>query len=729
MKTLSESSLDYWLSSADRFAEGLDLAERITDAYRARQDAPAEAREAAVLEVQFPALFLPPEAGDRFVGRVRYPLIGLSPEPCGLGYYCAFNALIKGAEAFPAQARRARELAAFWRGRTTEARCRAAYPEWVASRLPSDNWTEESGVGFPLYRLAGSNLDYSKLLAQGLDRLAAELDGGPFAHVVPLLRGTIDRYLENCHDDALVDDLRAIRHAPPKTFRQAIQLFWLYALSSGTWNYNRLDSILGPFLARDLDRGRLREDEALDLLCSLWRLIHAYSNQYNNRIFIGGKGRPNEAAADRFALLAIEATRRLRLNQPQLSLRFHEAQNPELWERAIDAIGEGCTFPMLYNDEVNIPAVARAFDVSKAVAEQYTPYGCGEYVLSHYSEGSPNGVINLLKGLELALHQGVDPLSNQLVVEGLPPIEKIDSFETLWECYVRVVEVFTEALAAQQKIEYEVASKEAPFAFISALTSDCVERRRSAFGGGARYLGGTLETYGNSNVADSLHAIDELVFRQKRYSLSTLVNALDADFEGFDQLREDCRAVSKYGNDEGMADAMALRVHTHICEYAAAQAKRVGLDSYLVVIINNWANTIFGRTTAASAEGRLSGQPLANGNNPAPGADKNGVTAFLNSLTRLTPFIHAGAVQNMKFGKEWFQPAMRPKFDALLRTYFADGGTQAMITVVSPDDLEAAMDAPEEWGHLMVRVGGFSIRFVELPRDAQREILERTLHA
>ncbi|MFP4261513.1 MAG: glycine radical domain-containing protein, partial [Opitutales bacterium] len=93
----------------------------------------------------------------------------------------------------------------------------------------------------------------------------------------------------------------------------------------------------------------------------------------------------------------------------------------------------------------------------------------------------------------------------------------------------------------------------------------------------------------------------------------------------------------------------------------------------------------------------------------------------------MDPSIHAGAAQNMKFTKEWFTPGLRPKFEALLRTYFANGGTQAMITVVSREDLEAAMAEPEKWGHLLVRVGGFSIRFIDLPHDARMEVLHRTL--
>lgn len=727
MKTLPEQCEEYWTSRAQTFAEGLALAEEITARHRGHEDAPAAVREAAVLEEQFRHQFLPPEDGEPVIGAVRYPLVGLSPEPLGLGYYCAAAALEDGAERYPAHAATVRGLLDYWKGRTTAEKTRAAFPEWVADRLPSDAWTEDSGVGFPLYRMAGTVLDYGRLLERGLEGMETELRETPFAHVVPLLRGTLDRYLAHDLPKATRDCLGALRSRPPRSFLEATQLFWLYALHAGTWNYGRLDTVLGPFLARDLDAGRLDENAALEILCSLWRRMHAYDNQYNNRVIVGGKGRPDEAAADRFALLAIEATRRVRLNQPQLSLRFYEGQNPALWERGLDAIGEGCTFPMLYNDDVNIPAVARAFGVDTEMAVHYTPYGCGEYVLGSYGENSPNGVINLLKALEVALHEGRDPRTGREVLPGIAPVEAFSSFEELWKAYARIVEHTVEALARQQKIEYEVMAEEAPLGFISALTADCRVRGKSAFGGGARYLGGTLETYGNTNAADSLHTIEEIVFRGGQCSLRGLVEALDADFRGYPDLHEACRRVSKYGNDEGTADAMACRVHDHVCRASAAQAAPAGLDSYLVVIINNWANTVLGRETGASADGRKSGQPMANGNNPSPGSDTSGTTAFLHSLTRLAPDIHAGAVQNMKFSRAWFGD-MRPKFDALLRAYFVEGGTQAMITVVSHDDLEAAMREPEKWGHLMVRVGGFSIRFVDLPRDAQRELLERTLH-
>lgn len=738
MKTLAELSHDSNFATPAACRASLNYAVRFTERFLSVEHGHPATREVEMLAFQFPACLRPPEPGDAFAGRICYPPIGFSPEACGLGWYFDFEGFRRWRDdraCSPVEARQCGELLAFWRDRTTRARTRAAYPSDLAADLPTDDWFTESGVGFPLYRMAGTVLDFGRLLARGLPDVGrstcAKCDPGFQAalnQAVEILQRSIDHYTalpETSHE--MRTTLRAIRNRPPVTFREAIQLFWLWVIHSGTWNYGRLDVVLGPFLVRDLDANLITEDQALELVCSLWRQMNGYSNQYNNRVIVGGRGRPDEAAADRFALLAIEATRRVRLNQPQLTLRFHRRQNPMLWERALDAIGEGCTFPMLYNDEVNIPAVAAAFGVDEEAAAAYTPYGCGEYVLGSTSVGPPNGVLNLAKALEVALHAGIDPQTGRPIVS-LPPPEKLDSFDKVWDAYALVVEKLANALARHQKIEYEVTGREASFLFLSMLTQDSMERGRGIFSGGIRHLGGTLETYGNTNAADSLHVIEELVFRRQQIALPDLVAALDANFEGREELRNHCLAVAKYGNDESTSDAMAQRVHDHVCGFTRSRAAVHGLDSYLVVIINNWANVVLGRSVGATAEGRLAGEPLANGNNPSPGADRSGPTAFLNSLVRLDPTVHAGAVQNMKFSKEWFRAPNRGTFDGMLRAYFALGGTQAMITVVSRKDLEDAIREPEKWGHLLVRVGGFSIRFVDLPADAQEEVLRRTLH-
>jgi pyruvate-formate lyase len=757
MKTLNELSVDAAYEKARRQSGNpLALEMQFTRVYRENMDAEPAVRELRCLKALFPAILQPIQAGDLLAGRILYPLAGFSAEAMGLGFYCReeeIREVARLAQFTAEQLREVEEMLAFWKSENTQAKTRAAYPPALAEALPSDNWTVESGIAFPLYRMGGTVLDYAKLLREGVPGLRRELQqrraenqantdmlGGMLGAIellekVCLHYGAQAELAAEGETDAerreqLLSLSRTLAELPlraPANFHQALQLFWLYALLSGTWNYGRMDVYLGPILARDLDAGVLREDQALALLQSLWRLMNGYSNQFNNRVFVGGLGRSNPAAADRFALLALEASRTVTLNQPQLSLRFYTGQNSALMTKAITSLGEGRTFPILYNDDVNVAAVASAFHVSHEEAVDYTPFGCGEYVLNHRGVGTPSGVINLMKCLEVTLHEGVDPVTGQPLGIATGALDSFTSFERLWEAYCRQVEVHVEALALQEKIEYEVVGRTSPFLFLSLLYDDCLERGLPIFQGGVRYLGGTLETYGNIDAADSLSAIKKLVYDEGSCTLRQIVAACDANFEGHEALREELQRAPKFGNDDDEADSMAQRVHNHVCQSASSQAQKVGLDSYLAVIINNWANALFGKTTAASPQGRLAGETLANAINPSPGMDRNGVTAVLNSLVKLDPAIHAGAVHNMKFSKSIFTQH-RAQLEALLTGYFRQGGSQAMITVVSRGDLEAAMREPEKWGHLMVRVGGFSARFIDLPREAQLDVLHRTLY-
>ena len=754
MKTLYDFAYDDAVAQkpfSSDYVQPLSLELAFTEHYQRHQSDPVPLREAHSVRFLLPHMFQQVLAGDLFAGRIRYPLVAFGPEPAGLGYSCRTHDIRKLMDKLAITGGRKQAVEAmltFWATETTEVKCRQAYPPHIQKILPTDHWTTESGVAFPLYRMGGTTLDYAKLLQLGIPGLRQEIagkskDASADARVLyQAMNLTLDALCEvaagyqlqaNGAKDPrselaqIARNLAFIAHRPPQTLREALQLFWLYALATGTWNYGRMDIYMGPFLTRDLAQGVLTEDEALQLLQSLWRLMKAYDSQYNNRVFIGGRGRPDEKSADRFALLAMEGTRTVPLNQPQLSLRFYQGQNPALMEKALTVIGEGRTFPMLYNDDVNIPAVSAAFAVSEEEAARYTPFGCGEYALGNRSVGSPNGVINLLKGLEVTLHNGYDPVARRPCGLALGEAESFHDFEALWHAYTRQIDHFVEALAEQERIEYDVAGREATFLFMSMLYDDCIARGKGMFDGGVRYLGGTLETYGNTNTADALLAIRETVFEKKELTLRQIVAACDAGFVGQEAIRARLLAVPKYGNDNDRADDMAARVHAHICQSTRQQAIRAGLHTYLVVIINNWANTLFGRLTQASPDGRAAWTSMANGNNPAPGMDRSGATAFLNSLAKLDPAIHAGAVQNMKFSKTMFTQYRR-KLEALLAGYFQRGGAQAMITVVSRQDLESAMKDQAAWGHLMVRVGGFSARFIDLPHDAQREVLERTLH-
>lgn len=729
-----------------------------TKTYQKYKDEHIAIREAMCLREMYPRVLCGIREEDSFAGRVKMSYVGFSPEQAGgLAYYCNEEAIrneLKTHDYDKALLKDVHAMLEFWKTEATFHKVKAAYPKQIAEALPHDDFTQESGAAFPLYRMAGICLDYEKLLDNGIkgmkklisqrkSRLPKEEQK---RKLFEGMERALDLLAECClYYSKMAAELAATEKKPgraaeleqmacalgnissekPKSLREAMQLSWLYTIISGSLNYGRMDVYLGDYLAADLENGALTMAQAQELITSYWRLIADRKTTWNGRIIIGGRGRRNEKNADRFALLAMEAARTVRETEPQLSLRCYNGMDESLMDKAVSVIGEGCTYPILYNDDVNVDAVAKAFRISKEEAEQYVPFGCGEYVIDHRSFGTPSGIINLLKVLEITLHNGTDPLTGRAAGIQTGEFTDMKTFEQLFDAYKRQAEHFVEALAQQEMIEYQVAGREAPFLFLSMLYDDCLERGKGIFSGGIRYLGGTLETYGNINTANSLLAIKETVYERKLLTQQKLLEVLDKDFEGYEKERSLLLSVPKYGNDNTIADEMAVQVHEHICHTIRNQAERTGLHSYLAVIINNDANTTLGRFTSASADGRRSYEFMANGNNPVGGTDTNGLTAMLNSLVKLDPAIHAGAVQNIRLSPEWFRNNAAA-VKSILKTYFEKGGTQAMITVVNKYDLEKAMLEPEKYGHIFVRVGGFSARFAELDRSVQLEILSRT---
>jgi pyruvate-formate lyase len=523
----------------------------------------------------------------------------------------------------------------------------------------------------------------------------------------------------------IINSLLHIVDIKPDTLHQAIQLFWLYNLISLSKNYGRMDVFLGDFLANDLAVGRLNWGQAREMLCGLWKHIADRGDNFNNRIIIGGRGRRNEANANLFAKLSIEVQAQCQQSIPQLSLRWYNGMPEELWNKSLEVIGLGSTFPILYNDDVNISAVAKGLEISLAEAEQYLPYGCGEYVIDHASLGSPDAALNVVKALDVTLFNGLDTFTG--LKKGLSLGANFDTFGDLKNAFAKQIDHHVAMLAyAQDKISF-ITAKYAAFPLLSILYDDCIQHGQPLLNGGVRYLGGTLESFGNNTASDALYAIKTLVYDKKVILLDTLKEALFCNFEGHEKLRQMLLQLPKYGNDHGASDEMSVWVNELVCKSARQQKHNTELHSFSVVLVNNGDNVTLGKGTGASADGRKKGEPLSNGNQPGAGYDMQEITALLNSMTKLDPVLHAGATHNLKFSRKLFQNEL-PKVSALMKTYFSNGGTQAMITVTDSKELELALQEPEKYGNLIVRVGGYSERFVDLPREVQLEVMRRTLY-
>jgi pyruvate-formate lyase len=732
---------------------GLDYALKFTAAYQQGSKQNKYIRETLCDDLQFPAVLVSPRTSDILCGKRMYPEVGYSPQYGGMGYY--FDATSWEGENAVAnytsdELLEWNSLKKFWETEATAVKCFNSFSDEMKNRL----WDKYDGgnvlrhPAYPLYRMAGLQMDYKKLIDNGIIGLELEInqliekakdDEAKMFYTsaiksVKRIRTCISHYILDAKKlpdtekkRKMIAALSGLLDHAPKTFHEGIQLILLVQTITGTINFGRMDIVLGNLLVNDLDNTVMTWEEGIEIMQNFYTVLEEEIWHFDARIIVGGLGRTNVAAADKFAMLAMETTDSLSLPMPQLSLRFYEGQNSELLEKAYDVIGNGKTFPILYNDDVNVSAVEKAFHVDRQTAEQYLPFGCGEYMIEKQSCGTPNVIINLQRCLELAMNNGRCLRFNDQRSPDYGNIETYTNFEQLWSAYENTVNYFLEAGAKGQESIYKITGQECPFSLISVFYDDCLAAGRSIFDGGIKYLGGTCETYGNNNTADSLTAIDELIFKASKYSGAELLTALKANWEDFDSIHKSFKDAPKFGNDNDIADAMQARVHEQVCLGTSNVAKNTSLHHWLVVIINNNHNTLWGKETSASADGRKNGEPLAPGNSAAAGADKSGLSALLNSQAKPDPTIHAGAVHNVKLSAN-FPKKNRNLYHSLFRSYFKKGGTQTMVTVTSRADLEAALETPEKYSNLLVRVGGFSARFIDLDKPTQMEILSRTEH-
>ena len=730
----------------------LDIMERYTAVHKACAALPKEIREVECLKVLYPTLFRKITNQDLIAGRTDFLPIGFGCVTSlgGVGHYCVFKKL----RAFQQQL-----------DETERKRVDALYDYWLDHDLKTQFNKEvltEDTLGmfidceYPMIataRLSGMMLDYPKLLDKGIGGLRSDLqeklkeqpDNNFYKAGIQCLDIFVDcasHLQQDARDQMASADekrqkelericqaLENIKEKKPGTFHEAMQLFWLFALLAGVINYGRLDDYLGPYLVADLESGRLTDEEAYRYIHSLWTMIENRRTTVNGRIIVGGKGRKHPKEADVFLHIAMKVAKNCRYVEPQFTLRFDKETSEEIWDEALDALGAGATYPTLYNDDVNVPAVMYGMRVDEKTAEQYVPFGCTEFVIQGQSTGTPNICINLLKLLTIYMNDGIDPIDGKRKSGPVPlkKLEEYQTFEEFYDGYKALLDYYLDLSVKAQYHSYEVMNQHVSFLFTSLLTDDCIARGKALLDGGVRYLGGTNETYGNINTSDSLWVIRDLVFNQKKYTLRQLNDAMLANFNVYEALRKDCLNCDKYGNDLETADTMANDLYEFVAKGVRDRGIAIGMQYFLIVISNNQLNTEWGNRTAASPDGRLSCMYMNPANNPQGGANKSGPTAMLNSLAKFDAKYHGGSVQNIKFSPSMFNEN-RAVIKSLFKTYFAKGGCHLMVTVVDKGVLEDAVEYPENYPDLIVRVSGFSAVFVDLSPNIQQELLSRVLY-
>ena len=536
---------------------------------------------------------------------------------------------------------------------------------------------------------------------------------------------------------------------PAESFEQAVQALWTVKTAVELAHpvnlhcFGRLDQILYPYYSRDIAEGRIGQDEARELLEELLLKIMSQnirpesnflSNFYHrflgsSPVTIGGVKPDGEDGTNALTYLFIEAAHNSRAIT-NVSLRMGNETPDDLLDLLADCLRQGASSYSLFNDDINIKAMLkRGFSVEDA--RDYAVMGCVETTCPGRTGAMSASALLLSRLLDINMRNGDSAtIAGIMRGEGLETgaPNRFESFEDFLQAFYRQAEFFIDKLVEASNLKDRIYQEEQPAPLISTFTEGCLKNRRDVTSGGAKYdISGISMINSIANLVDSLLVIRELVFRKKALSLKRLVAAVDENFVGHEKILQAIRRVSgKWGNGDTETDRLAREVCEKLFGMTYEHRNFRG-GPFVVYAISMITHTIDGRLSIAGPDGRRAATPYAASCNPY-NVEGSGPTAALRSVAAL-PFEDVmGAAVNMKFHPSAIgeHPTVRAKWISLIRTYFDMGGSQLQPTCISGEQLQEAQAHPERHRDLIVKVGGYSTYFVDLGREIQNEIIDRT---
>ena len=513
-------------------------------------------------------------------------------------------------------------------------------------------------------------------------------------------------------------------NSAPQTFEQGLQLLWMlhicfvsegrYAMALG-----RIDRYLYPLYERDINNGLIDEEYAEELLSNVFAKI--CERRYTGgddvvNICIGGVDEEGNCSVNSLSYRVLHAVRDVNMPGPNLSARITADCPDEFLDECLKVIGTGLGYPALMNDEINMAALARkGYDIKDV--RNYCMVGCIENFITGKQPPWVDGRFDPIKYL-LAIFDSNDG-------ETLDRILSMDEFMAIYKDNL--------STGAQ---DYVKRTKSASFVadpenhtspFLSCFCDFCIERGLDINMGGSKYPsvhGAVL--MGIGTVSDCLSAIEKTVYIDKTASLSMIKEAINNNFDGFEELRKTLLEAPKYGNNDGFADKYGVWYTTTLSDMFDSCRTNDG-GAYYTAMAANISNIDAGRSLSATPDGRLAGRPLSDAASPTYGCDTRGVTSTLLSVSQPDYTRCAcGTVVNQKFSPDAFKDGKRDRLLQLIRVYFSRGGQEIQINSTSREVLQDAMDHPEKYPSLVVRVSGFSAIYVTLSKEVQEDILSRT---
>ena len=562
------------------------------------------------------------------------------------------------------------------------------------------------------------------------------------------------RQAQDCEDEERKKELLTLSEIckkvpanPPESFYEAVQFVWFIHLcihieSNGNGvSYGRFDQYMYPYYKKDVEAGILTEDQAVELLEAMWLKtteVIKIRDSVDSQAFasypiwqnltIAGQDEYGRDACNELTNVILRVTDEVETVQPSVSFRYHRHINQESFERALKITQRGVAMPAFFNDELVIPIMLQQGATLKE-ARNWAVDGCVEPYVPGKTDGRPVvGYLNAVKMVEMALNNGYDPVSKQQLGPETGDMEQAEAMEEFMKAYEEQLKYFNKMMLESYNIVTAIHAQIQPTIFAASTVEGCMEKAMSLQEGGAKYnFSGTFFT-APANAADSLAAIDEVVFKKKLMTMKELKDVLAANFEGKEDVRQMLlNRVPKFGNDDDMVDEYAHKVLDMIVTDTDQYLDPRG-GKYVVSLLSQSYNVLQGKSVGATPDGRKAFTPLADNASPVASMDVNGPTAALRSCSKIDQMLPlTGTLVNQKFDPAVVKGAEGLKvLEAVVRGYFAELGEHIQINVVDKETLRDAQENPEEYPNLMVRVAGYSAYFIDLDKEVQQNIIDRT---
>ncbi len=540
------------------------------------------------------------------------------------------------------------------------------------------------------------------------------------------------------------------RHVPanaPRDFHEAIQTYWFTHLGTITelngWDAmspGHFDLHLRPFYEQGIADGSLDREKTKEFLSCFWIKVNntpappkvgvtaAESGTYNDftQINLGGISEDGSDGANEVSYIILDVLDELQLLQPQVSVHISSKTSDRFLRHACKVMRRGSGYPSAFNAEA---VFMEQLGMGKTVEDARTggTSGCVETGSFGKEAYILHGYLNVPKVMELALNNGVDPLSGKRIGLETGDPHSFTCFDDFYTAFEKQLRYVVDTKIRTDNYIQRMFARHAPAPYLSVVIHDCIENGRDYYDGGPRYNTDYIQCCGIGTTTDSLSALKKHVFEDKSIPFADLLRALRENWEGWEEMRQFIwNRTPFFGNDDEDADLLMKKVYASLLNSIDGKHSPKGA-TYHVNMLSTTCHIYFGKKLGATPNGRFAHAPESDGTSPSHGADRNGPTAVIKSLSRMDQLKSGGTLLNQRFLPSVLSgDTGLEKMGLLIRTYFRLGGHHIQFNVVDTETLRKAQKNPDEYRNLLVRVAGYSDYFVDLDEYHQEEIIART---